>query len=128
MPKATKKSVHECTPLPSEDPDVLGSQEESINSDQEQDEEVSFNPSSAYPACPVPQVIPSMYMPYTEGPWMDWTLNDGLYHRFLNRRLKCKNILECELAAILEKQQCDGVGTLGWTNMCHGACPKMSSA
>ena len=60
MLKATKKSVHECTPLPSEDPEVLDSQEESISSDQEQDEEVSFHPSLAYPAHLVPQVVPSM--------------------------------------------------------------------
>ena len=30
---------------------------------------------------------------------MDWTVNDGLYHCFLKWRLKCENILECELAA-----------------------------
>ena len=27
---------------------------------------------------------------------MDWTVNDGLYHRFLKWRLKCENILECQ--------------------------------
>ena len=31
---------------------------------------------------------------------MDWTVNDGLYHRLLKWRLKCKNILECKLAAL----------------------------
>ena len=67
MPKATKKSVHESDTLPPQDPDIPDSQEESTCSDQEQDEEVSFHPSSAYPAHPVPQVIPSMYMPYIEG-------------------------------------------------------------
>ena len=36
---------------------------------------------------------------------MDWTINDGLYHRFLKWKLKCENILEFELAALLEKQQ-----------------------
>ena len=25
----------------------------------------------------------NMYMPYIEGPVMDWTVNDGLYNRFL---------------------------------------------
>ena len=29
------------------------------------------------------QFMPAMYMPYTEGPKMDWTINDGLYHRFV---------------------------------------------
>ena len=105
MPKATKKSACESNTLPPEDPDIPENQEESTSSDQEQDEEVSFHPSLAYPAHPVPQVIPSMYMSYIEGPRMDWTVDDGLYHRFLKWRLKCENILECELAALPEKQQ-----------------------
>ena len=36
---------------------------------------------------------------------MDWTLNDGLYHRFLKLHLKCENILQCKLAALPECQQ-----------------------
>ena len=36
---------------------------------------------------------------------MDWSVNDGLYHHFLKWRLKCENILECELAALSDKQQ-----------------------
>ena len=40
---------------------------------------------------------------------MDWTANDGLYHRFLKWRLKCENILECELAALPEHQKCKKV-------------------
>ena len=48
-------------------------------------------------------------MPYVEGPKMDCTVNDGLHHRFLKWHLKCKNILECELAALPEKQQCKKV-------------------
>ena len=61
-----------------------------------------------------PQVIPSMYMPYIEGPRMDWSVNDGLYHRFLKWRLKkCINILECELATLPEKQECKKV--IAWS-------------
>ena len=44
---------------------------------------------------------------------MDWTVNDGLYHRFLKWRLKCENILECELAALPERQQCKKV--IAWS-------------
>ena len=66
MPKATKKSICENNKLPPEDPDIPDSQEKSASSDQERDEEVSFHPSLAYPAHPVPQVIPSMHMPYIE--------------------------------------------------------------
>ena len=37
---------------------------------------------------------------------MDWTVNDGLYHRFLKWKLKCENILDCELATLSETRQC----------------------
>ena len=50
-----------------------------------------------------------MFMPYTEGSKMDWTVNDGLYHRFLKWHLKCENILECELAMLPERRQCKKV-------------------
>ena len=33
-------------------------------------------------------------------------VNDSLYHHFLKWKLKCENILECELAALPEPQQC----------------------
>ena len=40
---------------------------------------------------------------------MDWMVNDALYHRFLKWKLKCKNILECELTALPECQKCKKV-------------------
>ena len=46
------------------------------------------------------------FVPYIEGPKMDWTVNDGLYHRFLKWKLKCENILDCELATLSETRQC----------------------
>ena len=46
-----------------------------------------------------------MFMPYTEVPKMDWTVNDGLYHRFLKWPLKCENILECELVMLSERSK-----------------------
>ena len=55
-------------------------------------------------------------MPYIEEPHMDWTVNDNLYHRFLKWCLKCKHILECELAALPEHQQCKKVIT--WSGNC----------
>ena len=36
---------------------------------------------------------------------MDWTMNDGLYSRFLKWKLKCKNILEYELEMLVEKRE-----------------------
>ena len=47
-----------------------------------------------------------MFRPYIEGPKMDWTVNDGLYHRCLKWQLKCENILECELAVLSERRKC----------------------
>ena len=48
-------------------------------------------------------------MSYIEGPKMDWTVNDGLYHKFLKWYLKCKNILECELAMLFKRRKCKKV-------------------
>ena len=44
---------------------------------------------------------------------MDWTVNDGLYHRFLKWHLMCENILECELAMLQERRQCKKV--IAWS-------------
>ena len=76
---------------------------EASASDQEQDPDVSF--------CPVvpPNNIPTMFMPYIEGPKMNWTVDDGLYHRFLKWHLKCETILDCELANLPTKQKCQKV-------------------
>ena len=52
-------------------------------------------------------------MPYIEGPKMDGTVNDGLFHRFLKWHLKCENILEHELAALPEHQKCKKV--IAWS-------------
>ena len=73
-------------------------QEESDQEETSSDQEVFFNPqiSTSKKAQEMPSM--NMYMPYIEGPSMDWTVNDNLYNRFLKWKLKCKNILECELA------------------------------
>ena len=54
------------------------------------------------------------YMPYIEGPTMDWMVNDGLYNRFLRWHLKCENILECELVMLSELRKCKKV--LAWSS------------
>ena len=61
-------------------------------------------------------MVTGMYMPYIEGPCMDWTVNDNLYHRFLKWHLKCKNILKCKLAALPEHQKCKKV--IAWSGNC----------
>ena len=69
--------------------------------------------------CTKPSVPPStsqpqsfmqpMFMPYIQGPKMDWTVNDSLYHRYLKWKLMCENILDCELAMLPESKKCKKV-------------------
>ena len=100
MPNATKEFAPGNNTLSQEESEVPSSQEDTASSDQEIDQEpdpdISFHPSRAQ------QAILNMFMPYIEGPKIDWTVNDALYHRFLKWCLKCENILECELAALPE--------------------------
>ena len=77
--------------------DETSTHKESSSYDQELDLEVFFEPSKA-------QLLLNIFMPYIEGPKMDCTVIDGLYHRFLKWHLKCENVLECELAMLPEKQ------------------------
>ena len=73
-------------------------------------------------------------MPYIEGPKMDWTVNDSLYYRFLKWKIKCENILECELAILSEARKCKKVvawsGDFGIDQYVSniGAYPKMNYA
>ena len=76
MPKAIKKSVREQSPPSSDDHNSTDSAEAS-DSDHNQDLDVSF-----HPVVP-PNQVPTMFMPYIEGPKMNWTVDDGFYHRFL---------------------------------------------
>ena len=103
MPKATTNSANGNNHLSPADEVVPSTQEELSSSEQEPDPEVAFHQFRP------PQPVPSMFMPYFEGPKMDWTVNDGLYHRFLKWCWKCENILKHELAALPEQQQCKKV-------------------
>ena len=100
--------------------EVIESQEELLHSEHEEEVEVSFHPQHVLttPSNPVGQLPMAigMYMPYIEGPHMDWTVNDTLYHRFLKWCLKCENILECELVELPEPQKCKKV--IAWSGNC----------
>ena len=104
---------------------VASQDESSTHEESESEQEVYIN--NTHPHAPQP-VYTNMYMPYIEGPKMDWMVNDVLYHRFLKWKLKCKNILECELAALPECQKCKKVitwsTTLEWINTYLGGYPK----
>ena len=101
MPRTTK-TAKASTSTTEKIQDESSTHEESSSSDQEQDPEAFIHPSKT-------QLHPDMFMPYIEGPKIDWRVNDGLYHRFLKGHLKCENILECEVAMLPEKRQCKKV-------------------
>ena len=101
MPKVKSSATAYTSAIPDQEVDIPSSREESTSSDHESDE-ISFHPSR--PQAPNP-AMHNMLMPYIEGPNMDWTVSDSLYHCFLKWKLKCENILKCELAALPEPQQ-----------------------
>ena len=74
-----------------------------------EDEVVIQSPQYIQPSMSQMQAMQPMYMPYIEGPKMDWTVNDSLYHRFQKWKIKCKNILDCELAMLSEARKCKKV-------------------
>ena len=95
MPKASKST--QCIEK------VLS--EESDQEETSSDQEVFYpQPSTSNKTREMPGM--NMYMPYIEGPSMDWTVNDNHYNRFLKWKLKCKNILKCELAMLPEARKC----------------------
>ena len=102
MAKVKSSAKEDTSTIPDQEVDVPSSHEESASSDHESENEVSFHPSKSHDPT---QILQNMFMPYIEGPRMDWTVNDSLYHHFLKWRLKCKDILECKLAALPELQQ-----------------------
>ena len=89
MPKAAIKFSSEQSVPSSEVSKNTDTQGESFNLDQKPDQEVSFHPAVH------PLTTPTMFMPYIEGPRMNWTVDNGLYHRFRKWRLKCETILDC---------------------------------
>ena len=110
MPKVKGSAKAHTSAIPDQEVDIPSSHEESASSDHESENEISFHPSR--PQAPNPTMY-NMFMPYIEGPKMDWTVNDSLYHCFLKWKLKCENILECEHAALPEPQQCKKV--IAWS-------------
>ena len=130
MSQLTRSSTQRSRPSSPYDDDAVATQEEPTISDHEEDPEVSFHPHQPLPPHPVGQPLPvaGIYIPYIDSPHMDWTVNDHLYHRFLKWHLKCKNILECKIAALPECQQCKKViaWSVEWTNMCPGTYLQMS--
>ena len=75
------------------------------------------------------QFVPLMFMPYIEGPKMDWTVNDGLYHWFLKWKLKVWEYIRlwtCHVTWVQEVQESHSMEweISVWINMFPVACPQ----
>ena len=110
MPSAVRMTKGPSTSVMTEAEEEVSHDETSINEESEPEQEVTI--SHSHPNAMQP-VYTNMYMLYIEGPKMDWTVNNALYHKFLKWRLKCENILECELAALPECIKCKKV--IAWS-------------
>ena len=96
MPKSSKNTQHE----QHTNETVLPEEETSYEQETDSEQEVFVRPQ---------QDSISMYVPYTEGPKMNWTVDDSLYKRFIKWKIKCENILDCELAMLSEARKCKKV-------------------
>ena len=83
---------------------IIPEEEISFEQESDTDQEVFIRP---------PQAHTSMYVPYIEGPKINWTVDDSIYNRFIKWKIKCKNILECELAMLSEARKCKKV--MAWS-------------
>ena len=92
MPKSGKNN--QCEQHTSET--VLPKEETSYEQETDSEQEVFVRTQ---------QASTSMYVPYIEGPKMNWTVDDCLYNRFIKWKIKCKNILDCELAILSEARK-----------------------
>ena len=80
MPKVKAPAQAHTSTTPNQEVNTPSSHEDSTSSDHESESEISFHPSRQQATIPGRQ---QMFMPYVEGPKMDWTVNDSLYHCFL---------------------------------------------
>ena len=112
MPKAAKKS--NCVENTSENEYHAYS---SLSHESSSDDEVVLQSPQFKPSTSQMQAMQQIYMSYIEGPKMDWTMNDSLYHRFLKWKIKCENILECELAMLSGVRKCKNI--VAWSGDCR---------
>ena len=76
MSKSTRSSAQRSRHASPSEEDVIETQEELPSSEHEEDPEVSFNPHQlpqpSQNQTGQPQLVAGMYMPYIEGPHVDW--------------------------------------------------------
>ena len=96
MPKATRKSVRVTSENElQEDSNIT----HALSSEDEV--ELQVQPSTGQI-----HIAQEAYMPYIEGPKMNWNVDDVLSNRFLKWKIKCENTLNCELAMLSESRKC----------------------
>ena len=96
MPKANKKA--QCEPHTS---DTVPPEEETNFEQESESEQEVFTRQHQTPT--------TTYVPYIEGPKINWTVDDGLYNQFLKWKIKCENILDCELDMFSDAPKCKKV-------------------
>ena len=99
MPRTTKNSAHVMNASVSQEENIVSQESSSFVQEMEVQSPPGFQPSTSQA-----QFVQPMFVPYIEGPKMDWTVNDSLCHRFLKKKLECDNILDFELARLAEKK------------------------
>ena len=104
MPKSAKKSNCEDNTSKNE-----LQADSNLSNESSSDDEVVLQSPQFKPLISQTQAMQQMHIPYIERPKMDWTMNDSLYHRFLKWKIKCENILDCELAMLSEARKCKKV-------------------
>ena len=102
MPRPTKKSAHVTNTSGSQENAIISQEYSSSDQEMEIQNLQCFPPSTSEPQ----PFVQHMFMPDIEGPKMELTVNDSLYHTFLKWKLKCENILDCELIVLPETKNC----------------------
>ena len=72
--------------------------------------ETATPPGNEISHVPNPQFhYPGPMVPYVEGPKMDQTIDNALHSRSVQWKIKCENILDCELSILQESAKCKKV-------------------
>ena len=109
MPRPTKNSAHVSKTSVSQENSMISQESSSSDQEMEVQSPQCFPPSTSH----AQSFVQPMFDLYIEGPKVDWNVNDSLYDRFLKWKLKCENILDCELAMLPESKKCKKV--IAWS-------------
>ena len=119
MPKAARKSNHVDNTSENELQEDSNLSQDSCSGDEVVLQSPQFQPSTSQM-----QAMQQMYMPYIEGPKMDWTVSNSLYHRFLKLNVRIYWIVnwQCYQKQENARKLWPGQVILELTSMYPGAC------